>query len=187
MLPFLARNFAADMTKAQAELARSAGALFRRTMEVALQATPFAAIWWGLTGGAPESWLLGAPVVLVATWSSVRLQTPAWWRCRFWGALRFLRYFLVASIRGGIDVAWRALDPRAPLAPGFFEFTMQTEDARARVIFASTVNLLPGTLCAAICDRNFTIHALIVSESQVRALQELERRLVDLLPEEASP
>jgi multicomponent Na+:H+ antiporter subunit E len=48
------------------------------------------------------------------------------------------------------------------------------------VIFASTVNLLPGTLSAELNDNVVTIHALNASSAVDRQLQELERRVARL-------
>ena len=72
-------------------------------------ASVFAALWWALTGGAADSWLVGVPSVLAATVASQLLwrRHTGWWSPL--ALLRFVVFFLRESMRGGVDVARRAL------------------------------------------------------------------------------
>jgi len=79
----------------------------------------FALLWWILTEGAVYSWLVGAPVVVFAVLvSGVLLPGTSW---SLPGILRFIPFFLWHSLRGGVDVAGRALHPRLPISPGLLE------------------------------------------------------------------
>jgi len=75
------------------------------------------------------------------------------------------------SLIGGIDVAWRAFHPRLPIAPDLIEYPLRLPPGQSQVFMANTVNLLPGTLSAAL-DRNIMkVHVL---DSQKDFLSELE-------------
>ena len=56
--------------------------------------------------------------------------------------------FLRQSIGAGIDVAWRALDPRLPLRPGFVVYPVSIPPGTARNVFTTLTSLLPGTVPA---------------------------------------
>ena len=67
---------------------------------------------------------------------------------------RFVLRFLRQSVVAGIDVAWRALDPRLPLRPGFVVYQPRLPPGPARNAFCTMTSLLPGTLpCRSRCER----------------------------------
>lgn len=70
----------------------------------------FVLMWWVLTDGAMDSWPVGLPVVLIATLVSMMLMPPLSWSLR--GMFLFILYFFWHSIRGGVDLARRALHPQ---------------------------------------------------------------------------
>jgi multicomponent Na+:H+ antiporter subunit E len=137
-------------------------------------------LWWVLTGGHPGSWVFGAPVVALAVWASIRLipVRPRPWRPA--EAPGFALFFIGMSVMGGIDVARRALDPRLPVAPVFFDYPMRLEDEAARVFFSGAINLLPGTLSAELGPGAVTVHALDRSLAGPEALRRLEEHVARL-------
>jgi multicomponent Na+:H+ antiporter subunit E len=152
-----------------------------------LFALPFAAVWWAITGDDASSWIVGAPVAAIAGLVSVSLESPPWWQFQARGALRFAGFFLFRSIQGGVDVAWRAVHPRLPLSPDFLDYSLRLPDDASRVVFASVVSLLPGTLTVEIHDDKAIIHALQADESTLRQLRELEQHVTLLFGLEDAP
>ena len=129
----------------------------------------FSLIWWVLTDGAAPSWWIGVPAVLLAVAASVALlpPTPFVW----YEFLRFVPFFLLRSLLGGADVAWRAFHPDLPIAPDLIEYPLRLPPGLPRVFMANTASLLPGTLSAAL-DRNvLKVHVL---DSRKGVLTELE-------------
>ncbi len=147
---------------------------------VAAMAVP-AGLWWLLTGGEARSWLIGAPVVLAAAAATVALAPPYSWTLSPRGVAGFLPYFVWRSAVGGFDVALRALSPSLPIAPALERYVLQLPaDGPARVFFANTVNLLPGTLSAELDDEAVLVHVLYASSDTARELQRLEGKVAAL-------
>jgi multicomponent Na+:H+ antiporter subunit E len=136
----------------------------------------FAALWWALTGGGASTWLVGVPVVAAATAASHRLW-PAW--TGWWSPvalLRFVAYFLRESVRGGWDVARRALSPSLPLHPGMIEVHCRLARGPAEVFLVDVLSLLPGTLSVDLDGSALTLHMLdrdAPVEEEVRELEQL--------------
>lgn len=155
-----------------------------KTYKVALARLPlFAAIWLVLTSASLEQWPLALLFVTAATIASVRLWPERAWRFRFAGVLRFISFFLLQSTLGGWDVARRALQPSMPLNPGFVEHVFKLDLEEARVFFAWTVSLLPGTASARMGDHVLTVHALDRRDDVEAKLRQLEVYVADLFKE----
>ena len=141
----------------------------------------FSLMWWVLTDGAIDSWPVGVPVVLISTLVSVKLMPPLSWSLR--GMVVFIPYFFWHSIRGGVDVARRALHPQLPISPGLFDYRFRLPPGLPRVFMANTVSLLPGTLSVELEEEILRVHVL----DETRAINEELSALVDaLLPPSAS-
>ncbi|MFN4261545.1 MAG: Na+/H+ antiporter subunit E [Gemmataceae bacterium] len=141
--------------------------------------------WWVLTGGEPNSWIIGAPAVLAAAAASVALDTATGWHVRLAGLLRFVPFFLWRTLIGSIDVAWRALHPRLPIAPELATYSLRLPaEGPARVFFANTVNLLPGTLSAELCAHEVIVHVLTGDVPIQDKLQPLEEAVAALFGHE---
>ena len=140
----------------------------------------FAFLWWLMTDGQPSSWLIGIPAILFATWVFMRLNPQPGHYLSLVGLLRFIPFFLIESLRGGIDVAARTLHPRLRIKPGFYRYPLKLEDRLQRLFFVNCVNLLPGTLTADIHEDCIEIHLLsedIDPEPGLSRLQEAVSRL----------
>jgi multicomponent Na+:H+ antiporter subunit E len=112
-------------------------------------------------GAAFGSWLVpGEPY----PWRPLRL-------------LRFLLYFLHASFRGGIDVAWRALHPRLPIAPHYLDYRCSLLQGLPHAMFVSVISLLPGTLSVeSHPDGRVHVHVL-GAKGAVEGLRKLEEHV----------
>lgn len=140
----------------------------------------FAALWWLLTGGDAPSWIVGGPVVLAATALSLRLRPEQSWRWRLAGVLPMAWFFLRESVRGGCDVARRALRPSLPLNPGVLRFSTRLPAGSPRLFFAGLISLLPGTLVLGLEDEVLQIHALDAGPGVGEELLVLEHRVAAL-------
>ena len=134
-------------------------------------------LWWVLTGGESDSWLLGGPVILfLAAW---RLSESVAVRGRFrpWRLVSFVPYFVWRSLVGSCDVAWRAVHRRLPISPAVWSFTFRLPEGPARVVCTNCINMLPGTLTAAWDGDVLRIHLLVAGPRPLRELRQLEDRV----------
>lgn len=118
----------------------------------------FLFIWWILTGGAPSSWWIGIPAVSLALFISARLLPPVpfSWLAFF----KFVPFFLLHSLLGGVDVARRAFQSRAAIAPEFVDYPLRLPPGLPQVFMTNTVGLLPGTLGAELERNILKVHVL---------------------------
>ncbi len=119
-----------------------------------------AGLWWLLTNGAMQSWLVGLPALACAVWTHRLLSKASDTRNSLIGLLLFVPYFLWESLRGGADVALRTLAPRLRIRPGFRRYRTGLKTLSARTFFANCVSLLPGTLAADLRDEWLEVHVL---------------------------
>jgi multicomponent Na+:H+ antiporter subunit E len=137
----------------------------------------FAALFWVIAEGQWAYPMAVALVAIAAAASSIALLPPPTTRLHIVGLLRFAPWFLLESVRGGTDVARRALSPDMRLATGFLEYRLQLESPAAHVFFANAVSLLPGTLSVALRGDVLRIHALDMRQPLLDRLRRLERRV----------
>jgi multicomponent Na+:H+ antiporter subunit E len=154
--------------------------------EIAGRLLLFSAVWMLLAGTDPLSWLVGVPAVIAASWASQRLAQRAR-GLSLSGLLRFVPYFVVESVRGGLDVARRVLRPRMRISPGVQTYRSRLDDRAARVFFAGSISLLPGTLSADLRGHVVHVHALDADGDLAPELERLERRVADLFAQPLSP
>lgn len=141
-------------------------------------------LWWVLTEGATSSLVLGVPFAMLAAVFSLVISPPRRTGFRLGGALRYAWYFLTHAISGGVDVARRALSPRLPINPALFDYPTRLQGGAARLIFANTISLLPGTLIVQITDGTLTIHALDDTQQAHDDLLRLESVVADVFGQE---
>ena len=139
-----------------------------------------AVLWLGLNGTDWRSWIVGGPVVFAAAWISWKLLPALPWHCSVSGAIAFAGFFLRESLRGGWDVAWRALSPKPALSPAIVCFPLHLASGAPRLFFCGTISLLPGTAVVAISETSLCVHALNFSPRVEEELRELERRVAVL-------
>ncbi|XZE19304.1 Na+/H+ antiporter subunit E [Pirellulaceae bacterium SH449] len=140
----------------------------------------FSFLWWMLSEGDTQSWVIGGPTVLAAAGASAWLAPATAWQFRWLALIPFLWRFLILSIEGGIDVAIRAFKPRMQIDPRMIEFRTSLPEGTARVFFANAISLCPGSVSANLCEDTIVIHVLDVQSSTYDQLRELERAVVKL-------
>ena len=137
----------------------------------------FSLLWVGLAGPDPASWVIGAPVIAAATALSFAFPPARRVRVAPLGAIRFIGWFAVASLRGAIDVAGRALAWRMPLAPGLRSYETDLPPGAPRLVFVNAITLLPGTLSAGINGTRVEVHMLDTRVDLAAELAPLETRV----------
>ncbi len=92
----------------------------------------------------------------------------------------FAAFFIVESLRGAADVAWRAAHPRLPIDPHLLRHAIRLPAGPPRTLLVSTVSLLPGTLSARLlaAEDVLVVHAITADPAQ--GLERLERRIAAL-------
>ena len=139
-----------------------------------------ALIWLGLNGADWSSWIVGGPVVIAAAWISVKLLPDIPWHWTVGWGIAFAGFFLRESLRGGWDVATRALSPTLSLSPAIVTYPLHLPTGPARLFFCSVISLLPGTAVVAIGKENLSIHVLDLSPGFEKEMRDLERRVASL-------
>lgn len=157
---------------------------------VGVRALLLAFLWWVLAGDDLASWWIGVPCIFLAVLASIALAPRRRWVLNLPGLLAFLPFFLHRTVRGSVDVAWRAVHPRIPIDPGLVYYHLRIPECPGRLIFASAINLLPGTVCAEFVGNRFLLHVIDRGAPDLFAdLERLERRIDAALtpvPEEES-
>lgn len=121
----------------------------------------FVLVWIAIAGVNPLDLVVGIFAATLAVAASLLLLPPGQFKVSpaafFFLFLRFLKQSLIA----GVDVAWRALDPRLPVKPGFVVFRPTLPAGPKRDAFCTMTSLLPGTLpCGPADDGGLFIHCL---------------------------
>jgi multicomponent Na+:H+ antiporter subunit E len=129
------------------------------------RAAGFFGFWLVLTGADAGDLAAGLVAAVAATWASLRLMPAQQWSLRPIKLAGYVLHFLRQSIVAGIDVAWRALDPRLRLRPGFEVYQAQLPPGTTREAFCAIMSLMPGTLpCGPAESNGLTIHCLDVTQ-----------------------
>lgn len=148
---------------------------------ILLRGTAFALVWWVLAEGRADSWGVGAVSVAAALAASLYLAPPGVGRLSPAGLLGFAGFFLLQSIKGGIQVAVRAFRPRMDLAPALVEVPVTLPGGLPRVLLVNTLNLLPGTVSVAILDDALRLHVLDARLPVAEEVRETEARIARML------
>jgi multicomponent Na+:H+ antiporter subunit E len=142
----------------------------------------FFCFWLVLTGADPSDLVAGLIAAVAATWVSLRLMPVQPWDLRPIRLAGYVLHFLRQSITAGMDVAWRALDPRLRLQPGFVVYQAQLPPGTTREAFCAIMSLMPGTLpCGPAEGNGLTIHCLDVTQPVAEQLAVEEALCVQTL------
>ncbi len=138
----------------------------RSVSTVVWRGAAFLVLWLILVGGPdPADRPAGIVAVAAATWASLRLLPPGGGRPSIIVLARLLLRFARQSIVAGADVAWRALDPKLPLRPGFVIYPAHLPAGPALNAFCALTSLAPGTLPAGSDDSGaVVVHCLDVGQ-----------------------
>jgi multicomponent Na+:H+ antiporter subunit E len=151
-------------------------------VSAALRSLGFLLVWLILAGTNPVDLPAGIAAALAAMWVSLRLTPPGHGTSvRPLKAAQYVLRFLTQAIVAGTDVAWRALDPRLPLQPGFVTFRSRLPAGGEREAFCAITSLLPGTLPAGESADGLIIHCIDVRQPVTAQLRAEEARFIEML------
>jgi len=103
---------------------------------------------------------------------------------------RFILFFILQSILGGIDTAKRAFSKHLNIAPGFIHYQLRllTLDVNTNLFF-NLLSLLPGSAYVTNEPQGIVIHFLSLTESSIDEIKHCEQevaRLYNIKPTAAS-
>jgi multicomponent Na+:H+ antiporter subunit E len=150
------------------------------------QTAVLAGLWLVLAEGRPGALVPGAVAVSLALLGRRVLGARRPFRIRPVQAIQFLPYFLWQSVRGGTDVALRAVKPALPIDPQLHEYPLRLADGPARLFFVNAVSLLPGTFSACLEGDDIAIHSLDSDPTLIARVRTLEKRVAELFGERLS-
>jgi multicomponent Na+:H+ antiporter subunit E len=151
-----------------------------RSRNGAFRAAIYVILWWILTDGNPTSWLMGGLSVGFAVFVGTLLFDQTAWSWSFKGLIRFVPFFLVGSVRAGMDVMRRAIHPKLPINPALIHYRLRLPVKPARIFMACTLTLMPGTLSAGLSETHVTVHLLDANLFSQGQLEKVELRVADL-------
>jgi multicomponent Na+:H+ antiporter subunit E len=146
------------------------------------RAAAFFCFWLVLAGADSADLAAGSVAAVSATWASLRVMPAEEWKLRPIKLAELVLHFLRQSIGAGTDVAWRALDPRLPLRPGFVVYQTYLPPGTKRNAFCAIMSLLPGTLpCGPAEGNGLAIHCLDVTQPVAEQLAAEETLCMQIL------
>lgn len=137
----------------------------------------FALAWLVLSRADPAGLVFGGLAAAAATWASVVLLPPGGRGLNLVALVRMMPGFAVRSLRGGFDVARRALHPRMPLDAGWIGYRTRLSAGLPRVSFGSETSMLPGSLVAGSREDLLYVHCLDRGRQVRRSLRAEELRI----------
>ena len=149
-----------------------------------IEASIFALLFVAMTGVGVQQLVLACVVgALVATVAAGIQRRQGTFRVGFF--FRFLPYFLAIAVRGGIDVARRALAPSMPIRAGFVDYRLRVDPrGRAAAFFGAAISLVPGTLCVELeGEPSIRVHLIDLDGPYLDELRHLERRVAAIFAE----
>ncbi|MFW2439916.1 MAG: Na+/H+ antiporter subunit E [Arenicellales bacterium] len=135
------------------------------------------ATWLILTAGHIGSWVIGLPFIALAILLQPNSETRFFKKSpllNMIGLVQFGYFFLLESLRGGLDVSSRVLAAKPRVDPVFYDYSMQLRVPNAQLLFITSVSLLPGTLCADLNKNRITIHTLDQHMETTQGIKRLE-------------
>lgn len=145
------------------------------------RAAMFAVLWWILAEGNFVAWGVGLVSIILALAASLILLPPSSSRLSLTGLAGFLNFFLVQSLKGGVQVAVMALRPRLDLRPGMLKIPLYLPEGVGRVILVNTLNLLPGTLSVSLTTDSLRLHMLDERRPIEVQVRDVEARIAHML------
>jgi multicomponent Na+:H+ antiporter subunit E len=159
----------------------SGGAAGSAAIRACARAAGFLVLWLVLAGADVADLPAAAVAVLAASWTSLRLLPPGSSRLSPSALAKLTLRFAYQSVAAGADVAWRALDPRLPLRPGFVRYPVRFPPGTARNVFTTLTSLLPGTVPAGAERGHVVYHCLDVDQPVMSQLAAEEAALARAL------
>ena len=139
-----------------------------------------ALVWWIISEGAYDAWLIGVPAIALTSVVLARTASSAGFGVRFAALPGFVAYFALQSVRGGADVARRAFTPGLDMRPAILELKWHLPAGTPRTLAAVIMNLLPGTLAVSDDGLSVSVHVIDADAPVAEEIARLERRVSEL-------
>jgi multicomponent Na+:H+ antiporter subunit E len=154
----------------------------RIAFSAVLRTAVFFGFWLVLTDAAAADLAAGIAAAIAAAWASLYLMPRQHWDVRPLRVVGLVLRFFCQTAIAGIDVAWRALDPRLPLRPGIVTYHPLLPPGIKRNMFLSIMSLMPGTLPSGAKEGGgIAIHCLDVAQPVAEQLATEESQFVRAL------
>jgi len=93
------------------------------------------------------------------------------------GLPRYLPWLGWQIVKANVDVARRIIDPRLPIDPGVVRVRALQRKHAARVLFANSITLTPGTVSIDVEGDEIVVHALTREAGEEVLAGEMNRRV----------
>lgn len=93
------------------------------------------------------------------------------------GLLLYLPWLFLEIVKANLDVAARILSPRLPIRPRMITVRASQRGDVARVIYANSITLTPGTVSVDTDNDLITVHALTDEAAEGVMTGEMDRRV----------
>lgn len=140
---------------------------------------------WLLMSGIYKPLIIGfgAGSVLLVVWITSRMNavddyTPDI-RLKPFASIGYTLWLFVEIARANWAVTRIVLSRRMPIRQKMFEVPSSQATDLARVIFANSITLTPGTVSVEARPGCFMVHALAYDDSDVAALADMDRRITN--------
>lgn len=144
-----------------------------------------AAVWLALNGVA--AWPVGFLAATLGALAGALLVPGDPYRWRPLRLLGFLAWFVGASVRGGLDVAWRAFQVRVTIDPVFVDYRLSLPAGPPRTLMLSVISLLPGSLSVDLDREHNVLCVHLLAPGMESGLKPLEQRIAHLFGLEPLP
>ena len=142
-------------------------------------------LWLVLTELNLTTWGFGLVGAIIAAILSMKLMPPSSTPTNWPQVFRFAGFFLWGSLRGGVQVALLALQPRPDLKPQTKTLTLDSSNPQKQQALLTTLTLMPGTLGVGKQGQNVKIHVLndeVDLEKEVQQVLQQLNQLTQPLP-----
>lgn len=143
----------------------------------------FALLWWIAVEGRLDAWWMGLFAAAAATVVSLVLLPPGKVRVSPRGFLGFLGFFVWQSTKGGMQVAAMALRGRLDLRPTVLELSLGLPPGLPRVLMASVLGLMPGTVGVQLTGDRLRVHVLDERLPVAAGMRGLEAHIAQMFGE----
>lgn len=138
-------------------------------------------LWLGISGVyKPLLFMLGAGSVVFVVWMSRRMDVvgvehnPVLYS---WRLPIYWLWLLWEIVKSNIEVARAALYPRELVRPSVVRVPMKLDSAVAKVTYANSVTLTPGTVTLLLEDDYLEAHALLETSAASLRSGAMERKI----------
>jgi len=141
------------------------------------------ALWIIISGGVIE--LFPTFFILFLSLITPSIFTLSYKRISPLAVLRLAFWFLIYSIKGGLQVALMALSPKMTLEPFIYTHHLKIDNAFSISLLANIYSLMPGTLSIKEEDGKILLHILDKSLFEIALVERFEDYVFTAFEKEA--